>query len=158
MTDMLDPYVILKTLHVLGATVLIGTGAGIAFFMLIAHRTGDAATVAAVARIVVLADYVFTASAVVAQPITGLLLAHRAGIPVLEGWVGWSIVLYLLIGALWLPVVGMQVRMRDMAVAAAARNEALPPAYHRLFRTWFAFGVPAFVAIMGILWLMVAKP
>lgn len=63
-----------KYLHVLGAAVLLGTGARIAVFMLLAHRTGDPAVVAGVARIVVIADFLFTATAVIAQPITGVLL------------------------------------------------------------------------------------
>lgn len=153
-----DGYLLLKTVHVVGATVLIGTGAGIAFFMLMAHLTKDARTVAVVARMVVIADYVFTASAAVTQPITGIMLARRAGLPLLDGWVGWSIVLYMLIGALWIPVVGMQIRMRDMAMTAAAADAPLPEAYHALFRRWFAFGVPAFMAIMVILWLMITRP
>src|SRR5881392_552526 len=72
-------YLALKYLHVIGAAVLLGTGAGIAFFMLRAHLTGEAAVIAAVARMVVLADFLFTAAAVVAQPITGIALAEQAG-------------------------------------------------------------------------------
>jgi uncharacterized membrane protein len=151
-------YFILKFLHVIGATVLLGTGAGIAFFMLLAHRTGNAATVAAVSRIVVIADYMFTASAVVVQPITGWLLMDLVGYPLSEGWIVISLVLYVVTGAFWLPVVWMQSRMRDLAQAAAAAGEPLPAEYHRLFRTWFAFGFPAFAAVMGILWLMITRP
>ena len=108
-------YFILKFLHVIGAAVLLGTGAGIAFFMLMAHRTGDAAIVAATARIVVIADYLFTATAVVAQPITGVLLARTVGYELTEGWIVASIGLYLFTGAFWLPVVWMQARMRSLA-------------------------------------------
>jgi uncharacterized membrane protein len=151
-------YYLLKFLHVIGATVLLGTGAGIAFFMLMAHRTGDAATVAATARIVVAADYVFTATAVVAQPITGLLLAYHVGYRLGEGWILASIALYLVTGAFWLPVVWMQARMRDLAAAAAAGGAPLPDAYHRLYRWWFAFGFPAFFAVLAIFWLMIARP
>src|SRR3954466_1860465 len=151
-------YLILKWLHVIGATILLGTGAGIAFFMLMAHRTGDARVIAAVARIVVMADYVFTASAVVAQPVTGVLLAHAAGYSLSEGWILLSIGLYLLTGAFWLPVVWMQKRMRDLARDAAAAGSTLPDAYHRLFRWWFAFGFPAFTAVLAIFWLMIARP
>jgi len=151
-------YFILKYLHVIGATVLLGTGAGIAFFMLLAHRTGNAATVAAVARIVVIADYVFTATAVVAQPITGYLLMDLLGYSMREGWIVISLALYVVTGLFWLPVVWMQARMRDLATAAAAAGEPLPQAYHRLFRTWFVFGFPAFAAVMAILWLMIARP
>ena len=131
-------YLLLKFLHVVGAAVLLGTGAGIAFFMLMAHRTGNAATIAATARIVVIADVVFTATAVVAQPITGLLLARETGLDLSEGWILVSIGLYLVTGAFWLPVVWMQARMRDLAKAAAEAGEALPARYHRLFRLWFA--------------------
>jgi uncharacterized membrane protein len=151
-------YFILKYLHVIGAAVLLGTGAGIAFFMLLAHRTGNAVTVAAVARIVVIADFLFTATAVVAQPITGLALAWEAGYSLLDGWIVLSVLLYLLTGAFWLPVVWMQMRMRDLALAAAHDFQPLPRVYHRLFWLWFAFGFPAFAAVLGIFWLMIAKP
>jgi uncharacterized membrane protein len=151
-------YLALKYLHIIGATVLLGTGAGIAFFMLLAHRTGEAAVVAAVARIVVIADFVFTATAVVAQPITGVLLTWRIGYALSEGWIVLSVLFYLLTGAFWLPVVAMQVRMRDLAAAAAREGRPLPPEYHRLFRLWFAFGFPAFGAVLAIFWLMIARP
>jgi uncharacterized membrane protein len=154
MTD----YIVFKLVHIVGAAVLLGTGAGIAFFMLMAHRTRDAVTVAAVARIVVIADYVFTATAVVAQPITGLLLAHEVGYPLNSGWIVLSIGLYLWTGAWWLPVVWMQDRMRKLATAAAVAGEPLPPAYYKLFRLWFAFGFPAFAAVVAIFWLMIARP
>jgi uncharacterized membrane protein len=151
-------YHLLKWLHVIGATVLLGTGAGIAFFMLMAHRTGDARIVAAVARMVVRADYLFTATAVVAQPVTGVLLARAVGYPLTEGWIVASVLLYLLTGAFWLPVVWMQSRMRTLAGQAAEAGAPLPDEYHRLFRRWFAFGFPAFTAVLAIFWLMIARP
>ena len=126
--------------------------------MLLAHRTGEAATVAAVARIVVIADFVFTATAVVAQPITGVSLAWAIGHSLRDGWIVLSILLYLLTGAFWLPVVWMQMRMRDLAAAAARQGTPLPAEYHRLFRLWFAFGFPAFAAVLAIFWLMIARP
>jgi uncharacterized membrane protein len=149
---------VLKFLHVIGAAVLLGAGAGIAFFMLLAHRGGDARLIAGVARIVVVADFLFTASAVVLQPITGVALAHLANYPLGEGWIVVSILLYLVTGAFWLPVVWMQMRMHKLAEVAARNKEPLPAAYHRLFRWWFAFGFPAFAAVIAIFWLMIAKP
>ncbi len=148
----------LKFVHVIGASVLLGTGAGIAFFMLFAHMKGDVKVVAGVARIVVIADFLFTATAVVLQPITGVLLAHAYGYNLGQGWIVLSILLYLITGAFWLPVVWMQMRMRRLAEAAAAENAPLPAQYHRFFRWWFAFGFPAFAAVLGIFWLMVARP
>jgi uncharacterized membrane protein len=151
-------YLLLKYLHVLGATVILGTGAGIAFFMVMAHCSGRPSIVAAVARIVVIADYVFTATAVVAQPITGMALALHLGYAMTEFWIVLSVALYVLTGIFWLPVVWMQMRMRDLAAAAAASGEVLPMAYYRLFRLWFMFGFPAFAAVLAIFWLMIARP
>jgi uncharacterized membrane protein len=154
----MDAYSVWKILHIVGATVLFGTGAGIAFFMVMAHRTRDPALIAHTAGIVVIADAVFTASAVVAQPVTGVVLAHMAGFPLSSGWIGISLALYGVAGAFWLPVVWMQLRMRDLARDAAAAGTALPPAYYRLHALWFAFGFPAFFAVAAIIGLMVAKP
>lgn len=154
----MDPDLILRWLHVIGACVLLGTGAGVAFFMLMAHRTGDARIIAHTAGIVVLADTVFTATAVVAQPVTGAWLAWRLGWELVEGWIALSLVLYVLTGLFWLPVVWIQIRLRDLARAAADSGAALPPRYHRLFRLWFICGVPAFVMVLTIVWLMLARP
>ena len=151
-------YQLLKYAHIIGASVLLGTGAGIAFFMLLAHRTADAAVVAGVARIVVVADFLFTASAVVLQPVTGFLLAWWVGYSLTEGWIVLSLLLYLITGAFWVPVVFMQIKMRDLAMRAAAEGKPLPEAYHRIFRRWFAFGFPAFAAVLAIFWLMIARP
>jgi uncharacterized membrane protein len=151
-------YFVLKFLHVIGAAVLLGTGAGIAFFMLLAHLGGNTAVIAAVARIVVIADFIFTGTAVVAQPITGVLLAHYIGYSLWEGWIALSIALYILTGAFWLPVVWMQMHMRDLAAAAASEQAALPRRYRQLFWTWFAFGFPAFGSVVVIFWLMIARP
>ena len=151
-------YFVLKFLHVIGASVLLGTGAGIAFFMLLAHLRGKPAAAAEVARIVVIADFVFTATAVVVQPITGVWLAWTTGYSWGDGWIFWSIILYLITGAFWLPVVWMQLRMRDLAARAVHEKTPLPAAYHRLFWLWFAFGFPAFGAVLAIFWLMIARP
>ena len=151
-------YDVLLFLHVIGAMVLVGTGAGIAFFMVVSNQSGDARLIAHVAGIVVIADTLFTATAAILQPITGYLLAREVGWPLLDGWVALSLVLYLVIGAFWLPVVWMQLRMRDLAIAARDAGTSLPSAYHRLFRWWFACGFPAFAAILAILWLMLTKP
>lgn len=151
-------FFLLKYLHVIGASILLGTGAGIAFFMLLAHMTGQSDLIAGVARIVVIADFMFTTTAVVAQPITGVLLAHIVGYSLWDGWIVSSIALYVLTGVFWLPVVWMQMRMRDLAAEAARLDQPLPDRYYRLFRLWFAFGFPAFGAVVAIFWLMIAKP
>ena len=154
----MDPELILRWLHVVGACVLLGTGAGIAFFMMMAHRTRDPALIAGTARIVVVADMVFTATAAIAQPLTGWLLARQTGWDLTEGWLLASLALYVLTGACWLPVVRIQITLRNLAAEAAGEGTALPPRYHRLTRRWFALGIPAFAAVLAILWLMIARP
>jgi len=151
-------YLWLKWAHIVSSTVLFGTGAGIAFFFVRAHRMGDVRVIAAVGRDVVLADAVFTASAVVLQPLTGLGMVLFAGYPLSLPWLRWSIVLYVLIGCCWLPVVGLQIRMRNLAASAAKEGTALPAIYFRYYRWWFGLGWPAFVGVLAVFYLMVAKP
>lgn len=148
----------LKIIHILSGAVLFGTGAGIAFFMLRAHMTRNVATMAAVGSIVVLADFVFTATAVVVQPISGLGLIHLQGYSLTEPWLLAAYGLYVLIGICWLPVVWIQMELAKMAKRAQAESEPLPPRYFSLFRIWFILGWPAFAGVIGIYWLMVAKP
>jgi uncharacterized membrane protein len=151
-------YFLLKFAHVLGAVVVLGTGSGIAFFMLMADRSGNADFIARTARVVVLADMIFTATAVALQPVTGYLLMRQTGVTFAESWLAISLLLYLVAGAFWLPVIWIQKRLRDLARAAADSGAALPPAYHRLFRIWFLFGFPGFGSVLAILFLMIAKP
>lgn len=150
-------YLLLKFLHVLGAVVLLGTGTGIAFFMLMAHRSGEPGFIARTARIVVIADAIFTATAAILQPVTGYLLILVTGRSLTEPWLLLSLALYLGAGAFWLPVVWIQMRLRDLAMEAAASGTPLPGGYHRLFRIWLAFGFPGFGFTIAILWLMIAK-
>ena len=154
----MDWILVLRWLHVIGATLILGTGAGIAFFMLMAHRTGNAALIAHTANVVVLADYLFTLTAAIAQPITGGLLAYLIGWSLTEPWLIASLALYVFAGLFWIPVILMQRRMRSLASAAAAEGAPLPPEYYNLYRLWFAFGFPAFFAVLAIIWLMLAKP
>lgn len=151
-------YLLLKWLHIIFSTVLLGTGAGIAFFMWRAHRTRDARVIASVAADVVRADFIFTATAVVLQPVTGFLLLWKLGYPWTLPWIHWSLALYVLVGCCWLPVVWLQVRMRDIARRAAVEGAPLPEIYYRFFRYWLVLGWPAFAGVLAIFWLMVAKP
>jgi uncharacterized membrane protein len=150
---------IYKFIHVLGASVLFGTGLGIAYFMFMAHRTGHAGVIAVTARFVVLADLIFTATAVVVQPVSGWLLARSIGLaPLDESWIVLSLLLYVLVGVCWLPVVFIQIRMRKLAHEAAVNAKPLPDAYRRLFRIWFVLGWPAFAGVLAIFALMIWQP
>jgi uncharacterized membrane protein len=151
-------YVTVKWLHILSSTFLFGTGIGTAFYMLCASLSREPRVVYRVAKYVVLADWLFTTPAVVVQPLTGFYLVYLAGFDLTSRWIVWSIALYLLAGACWLPVVWMQMRMRDMALAATASGGDLPPRYWRYFRIWILLGIPAFFGLVVVFYLMVAKP
>lgn len=151
-------YLIAKWLHILSSTFLFGTGVGSAFYLLFTSLSRDVRAVATVARLVVKADWLFTATTIVFQPLSGLWMAHRVGFPLDSRWLAWSIALYLLATACWLPVIVLQMRLRDLAAAAAREGTALPPRYWRLLRIWVALGFPALFAFLAVFWLMVAKP
>ena|SRR5438445_12406597 len=148
----------IKLVHVLGAAVLFGTGLGIAFFMWMAHRSRDPAAIAHTARIVVIADMLFTAGAVIVQPISGAHLAWSMGYSLAESWIAAALALYVLVGLCWLPVVAIQIRLRDIVADAAKRRAELPSRYFRLFRIWFWLGWPAFAGVIAIFALMIWKP
>ncbi|SDM02019.1 DUF2269 family protein [Maricaulis salignorans] len=154
----MEAYWIVKTLHILSACVLFGSGAAIAFFMLMAWRSGDAAGFALAAKHVVLADWIFTTSAVIAQPLTGIALAHLAGWPLTAPWLMISYGLYIFIGACWLPVVWIQLKVRQLMTKAVAAGQPVPDRVHRLMRIWFLLGWPAFLALIMIFALMVSRP
>lgn len=154
----MDAYLLVKSVHVLSSTVLFGFGAGTAWYFWNAHLTRDAATIAAVGRMVVRADWIFTGSSGVVQPLSGLWLVHRAGWPLDAPWLMVSYGLYLLAFACWVPVVGLQIRAQRLARDAAAAGTALGADYRRVMRWWFALGWPAFIGLTGVFWLMVAKP
>ncbi len=154
----MDWYLTLKWLHILSSTLLFGTGIGTAFQMVRAMRTGRVETIHSVASSVVLADWIFTTPAGVLQPLTGLALIHLTGHAPSEPWLLLTYAAYLLAFACWAPVVRLQIRIRDLAGAALAEGRPLPDEARRLYRLWFALGWPAFAALTGVFWLMVAKP
>jgi uncharacterized membrane protein len=151
-------YLTLKWIHILSSTLLFGTGLGIAFFLWMAHRRGDAREIAATASTVVIADACFTAPAVIVQFVSGLWLARMAGMPLSMFWLKWALVLFFVVGACWLPVLWLQLRARDLARVAAAQGTPLSPAYFRAMRAWFWLGWPAFLSVIAIFWMMVHKP
>lgn len=154
----MDPYLTAKWLHILSSTVLFGTGMGTAFQMVWAMRTGRVETIHSVASGVVIADWLFTTPAGFIQPMTGIWLAHLAGWPLTAPWLMLTYALYLLALLCWLPVIHLQIRIRNLAAEALRRGLPLPDEAQRLYRVWFALGWPAFAALVGVFWLMVSKP
>jgi uncharacterized membrane protein len=151
-------YFLVKYLHVLGAIVILGTGTGIAFFMLMAHRSGDAGFIARTAATVVIADMLFTLTAIILQPVSGGILMELSATAFSERWLAASLGLYVMAGLFWIPVIFMQIEMRNLVRKAQAESLPLPPRYYALFRRWCWFGIPGFGSVMIILWLMIAKP
>ena len=149
-------YDFVKVLHILGTVLIFGTGMGTAFFLLMAYRSRDLDAIRVTARHVVIADWLFTAPAVVIQPITGAILMRMIGISFDSTWFAAVAALYVLTGCCWIPVLFIQYRLRELA-RAATTYDALPAQFHRLMRWWMALGVPAFTAVMVIVVLMVAR-
>lgn len=153
----MDPYLTAKWLHILSSTLLFGTGIGTAFQMVWVMRGGTAGQVGRVAGGVVMADWLFTTPAGIAQPLTGLWLVHEAGYALTEPWLLATYGLYVLAFLCWAPVVHLQIRIRNLC-RAAPPDGPVPPKALRLYRLWFALGWPAFTALVAVFWLMVTKP
>jgi uncharacterized membrane protein len=153
----MDFYFLIKTVHIISATILFGTGAGIAFFMLCSRFTGNLQEKFYAARVTVLADYLFTLPAVILQPLTGAWLVWKAGYDWTAPWLVWTYILYTIAGLCWLPVVWMQLRMKNILQICVASNTVPPPEYDRLFRIWFVLGWPAFASLVIVFFLMVVK-
>jgi len=154
----MNTYLVLKTVHILSSVLIVGTGFGTAYYLFFTNRLGRVSSIADVARLVVRADWWFTTPAVIFQPVSGLWLAHIAGWPWTTPWIVASFVLFAITGLCWLPVVWLQVRLARMAEQAAASNAALPERYWRYAQRWEWLGYPAFIAMLGVYFLMVLKP
>jgi uncharacterized membrane protein len=150
-------YLVVKWVHVLSSTVLFGAGVGSAFHLFAATLRGERGGIAGATRNVVVADWLLTTPTAIVQPVTGLWLVHLMQVPLATPWVAWSLVLYAVAIGCWLPVLWIQLRLRDIAQAAHASGGDWPPSYQRLFFWWVGLGVVAFVAFLLIFWLMVAK-
>lgn len=153
----MDSYLYLKLLHILSATILAGTGIGIAFFMLMAHRSKNIHAIVVTARHVVLADWIFTTPAIVIQFITGVWLMKLLGYSFTSPWFVATFGLFIFIGACWIPVVFIQYQLRDLAEAQFDAG-FIEQRFRLLMRRWTILGTLAFAAIVAIFWIMVVKP
>jgi len=154
----MDFYLTIKTLHILSATILFGTGLGIAFFMVRSYFTDNIQERFYASRNTVLADYLFTLPAVIIQPLTGIWLVTQGGFGAMDLWLSLTYGLYLVAGACWIPVVWIQIQLKKMLAHSVSSGEALPERYHKLFKLWFLLGWPAFTGLIIIFFLMVFKP
>lgn len=150
-------YLVLKWIHVLSSTILFGAGVGSAFHLFAATLRRQVDGIAMATRNVVLADWLLTTTTAVLQPVSGLALVHMLGLPYSTPWVAWSLALYVVAIACWLPVVVIQIRMRDLVAHAQRAGAPVPAAYDRLFHWWTGLGCVAFLVFLLIFWLMVAK-
>lgn len=151
-------YLLIKWIHIVSSTILFDTGIGSAFYLFMANRRKDLAAIAFATRHVVIADWLFTTPSVIIQLLSGLYLVHLGGYSLTDNWVLWGLLLYFFAGACWLPVVWMQIRMRDMAREALETGGRLPGRYWRFDRWWIILGSLAFPAIVAVFYLMVMKP
>lgn len=150
-------YLTLKYLHILSCIILFGTGLGSAFYKWMADKSGNIPNIAITNKTVVFADWIFTTPTVIFQPVSGIWMAHLAGWELSTPWVFASLILYFIAGVCWLPVVWLQIRMKQISMLAINNNQNLPPLYWKMSRMWFWLGVPAFISMVLIVLLMVFK-
>jgi len=154
----MDLYLIVKTIHILSSTILFGTGIGIAFFMFRSWFTDNLQEKLYAARNTVLADYLFTFPAVVMQPLSGIALIHMVGYDWTDLWLMLTYGIYIIAGLCWLPVVWIQIQLKKIVAECLENGTELPARYNRLFKIWFVLGWPAFIGLVVVFYLMVAKP
>ena len=154
----MDPYLIVRTLHIISATILFGTGIGIAFFMLNSHFINNLQQKFFAAKTTVTADYIFTAPAVIIQPLTGFWLISNGGYDPMDLWLKLTYAIYIVAGLCWLPVVWIQIQLKKMIATCLETGEELPPRYDKLFRIWITLGIPAFIGLVAVFFLMVMRP
>ena len=154
----MDVPLILKWLHILSATVLFGTGLGTAVHFWMTHRTGEVSAIAIAAANTVRADWWFTLTSGILQPLTGAGLIWLNGYDPLAPWLIGAYALFAIAGICWIAVVRLQISASRLARDAALQDKPLPPAYFKVMRAWYVLGWPAFLALIFIIWLMVAKP
>lgn len=152
------PYLFVKFIHIISSTVLFGTGLGTASVMLYSYLTNDIKIIAAITRYVVFADWVFTATSGVIQLLSGILLIYLANYSFAYFWIWGSLLGYVIAGLCWLPVVYLQIKMRNIAQFAEANNSMLPKQFHQYFKCWFILGWPAFICLIAVFYLMSNKP
>lgn len=153
----MEPQMFVKWIHVLSSTVLFGTGLGAFFFLFMAHRTRDPRIIASVAGIAVVTNLIFTLTAGLIQPVTGGILMAMMELT-MAPWIISALSLFVLVGACWIPVVLIQLRIKHLAERAVAAGAGLPAEYDRLYRIWAGLGAVVLVAMIAIFYLMLAQP
>lgn len=151
-------YLLLKYLHLVSMVMLFGVGLGSAYYKWLADKSNNLPHIAKNNQHVVTADWVFTTPAIIIQPLSGILLAGWSGWALDSAWIVASLVLYILAGCCWIPVVWLQLRMRDLSLLALADKQPLPALYRQYARRWFWLGIPAFISMFLIMFLMIFKP
>ncbi len=157
--DSVTLYNIIKTLHILSAVLITGTGFGTAFYLFMVNRSDSLESQAVVARLVCRADFWFTTPAVIFQPLSGVWLMYQINMPWSAMWIWATLGLFVFAGVCWLPVVKWQLDMARLAQTALKNGEInAPDEYKRLAKQWEMLGYPAFTAVLIIFFLMVLKP
>lgn len=151
-------YLYLKLIHIISSTILFGTGLGTACVMVFAHRTRDVKIIANTSQYVVFADWIFTTSSGIVQPVTGFWMVYLSGYSWSSLWIWGAIVGYLIAAFCWFPVVYLQIKMRDFSVKAMRNKSQLSPLYFRYYKYWFCLGWPAFISLIVVFYLMTFKP
>lgn len=151
-------YLTIKWLHIISATVLFGTGLGSAYYKFLADRSKNTFAIAITNKNLVLADWLFTTPTIIIQPVTGFILMSKSGYNLTEPWLLLSLFFFIIAGACWLPVVVLQIKMRNLSDIASKTNTDLSVPYWYYAKIWFKLGIPAFILMLVIFYFMTNKP
>ena len=154
----MELYSAIKLVHVLSAALLIGVGAGTAFFLWYTHRSGEIGAIRIATRAALLVEWWIIVPTVVLQPLTGFWMLDVDGQALQQPWTVAALLLFSVAGVVWVPAVALKIRMHNFARAAAERRLPLPPEFHRWMHWWLALWWTIFLLTLAILALMVFRP
>ncbi len=150
-------YDLAKFLHVTGVAMLMGNITVTAIWKFFADRDGRPEVLGFAQKLVTYTDWSMTFWGVVLIMGGGYFMAVSADLPLDQGWLLWSQLLFFLSGFIWLLViVPIQVKQGRMAKAFSA--EDVGDEYRALSSRWLVWGLISTVPLIAVTWLMIAKP
>ncbi len=145
-------YFLLKLIHILSATLMIGTGLGSAFYLYLTYKKSAVQTVKEVLNFVILADTIFTTPSVIIQLITGIMLSDLLGL-LYTDWFWLVLAVSVIVLVLWLRAAFIQFKLKKLL----EEENKLSPKFHHLMNIWFILGVPSFGGAIYLYYLMVYR-
>ena len=150
-------YDLAKFLHVTGVAMLMGNITVTAIWKFFADRDGRPHVLGFAQKLVTYTDWSMTVWGVVLIMGSGYFMAISANFALLEGWLLWSQVLFVLAGLIWLLLI-VPIQIRQARMARSFHGDDVGEDYRALSRRWLTWGLISTVPLVVATWLMVVKP